>query len=72
MYRSIQTYQDLSGVHWDSPENEEEIGRGANITSEADGMVWQRMIDSKVRQNMWFPKKKSLIHYLFHFRETTL
>ena len=47
-YRAIQSYQDTSGVHWDFPENKQDIGRGANITSDAEAQVWQTMIDSKV------------------------
>ena len=47
-YRAIQAYQDTSGVHWESPEDEGELGRGANITTDAEGKVWQLMMDSKV------------------------
>ncbi|KAF8222296.1 hypothetical protein L208DRAFT_1381900 [Tricholoma matsutake] len=41
------SYQDTSGVHWDSSENEQDIGKGANITSDAEAQVWQTMINSK-------------------------
>ena len=47
-YRAIQAYQDTSGVHWDTPEIGEEVGRGVNIMSDAEGKVWQLMIDLKV------------------------
>jgi hypothetical protein len=49
MYHAIQTYQETSGVHWDCPENEQDIGSGAKITTDAEAQVWKTMIDSKVK-----------------------
>jgi hypothetical protein len=48
IYRAIQAYQKTSGVHWDSLENKMEIGRGANVTTDAEGKVWQSTISLKV------------------------
>ena len=47
-YRAIQIYRDTSGVHWDYPDNEQDIGRGANITTDAEARVWQTIMNSKV------------------------
>jgi hypothetical protein len=59
MYRAIQAYQNTSGVHWDIPENEEDIGKGANIMTEAEVRVWQAMVDSKVRRSKTHPYTKN-------------
>ena len=48
MYHAIQSYQDTSGVHWDTPDNKQDIGGGAKITTDAEAQGWQVMIDSKV------------------------
>ena len=48
MYHAIQANQNKLGVHWDDPENEGQIGKGANISSEDEEKVWQSMIDMKV------------------------
>jgi hypothetical protein len=60
-YRAIQGYQETSGVHWDTPENEGDVGRGANVVSDAEGQVWDAMIKSKVRckQNIIITTQKT-------------
>ena len=53
-HRAIQAYRNTLGVHWDTPENEEDIGRGVNIVTDAEAKVWQLMVDSKVCSNFWY------------------
>ena len=50
-YRSIQNFQDRSGLSWDNPENEQDVGRGAIVVSDGDIQIWENMIKSKVRIN---------------------
>jgi hypothetical protein len=35
-------------VHWDTPEDENVVGKGANIVTASEDRVWAAMISSKV------------------------
>ncbi|KAF8804214.1 hypothetical protein BYT27DRAFT_7243939 [Phlegmacium glaucopus] len=51
-YRAIQTYQDTSGVHWDTPDDAE-IGRGANVTTDAEAQKNHPMKPFRNRGWQW-------------------
>ena len=70
-YRAIQSYQGTSGVHWDIPDNEKDVGKGANVVTIAEAKVWQAMIDSKVCYEIVIHHEKKASYSFLSFRKIT-